>query len=245
MYPRSLRVNPVASAEEPEAPPARLAASSAAQPSRAPSRQVYRQDALPWLRERAPLDGCSLITSLPDVSSFPELDVSGWQRWFVDAAELVLRATPEQGVAIFYQTDIKRDGVWVDKGYLCHRAAEREGSALLWHKIACRKPAGEPSFGRPAYSHLLCFSRKLRPAAAPAYPDVLATVGAMTWSQAMGNDACRLACSYILAHTQTRTIVDPFCGYGTVLAMANALGLDAIGVERNAKRARKSQTLQL
>jgi hypothetical protein len=238
-------VNPVSTDARTELASPELEAPRAAEPSRAASRQVYREDALPWLRERSPLDGCSLITSLPDVSSFPELDLAGWQRWFVDAAELVLRAAPEQGVAIFYQTDIKRDGVWVDKSYLCHRAAECEGSALLWHKIACRKPAGEPSFGRPAYSHLLCYSRALRPAAAPAYPDVLVSVGAMTWSQAMGIDACRFACSYILTHTQTRTIVDPFCGYGTVLAVANNLGLDAIGVELNAKRARKSQTLQL
>jgi hypothetical protein len=206
---------------------------------------VFQEDALPWLRERAPLEGCSLITSLPDVSSFPELGLEGWQRWFVDAAELVLRAAPEQGVAIFYQTDIKRDGVWVDKGYLCHRAAERVGGALLWHKIACRKPAGEPSFGRPAYSHLLCYSRGLRPTGPPAYPDVLASVGAMTWSQAMGLDACQLACSYVLSHTATRTIVDPFCGHGSVLAVANALGLAAIGVECVAKRARKARTLTI
>jgi hypothetical protein len=219
------------------------AVESATQPG--PSRRVYREDALPWLRERPRLAGCSLITSLPDVSSFPELGLSAWQRWFVDAAGLVLRAAPDDGVAIFYQTDIKRDAVWVDKGYLCHRAAEREGSALLWHKIACRKPAGEASFGRPAYSHLLCYSRGLRPAAAPAYPDVLATVGAMTWSQAMGIEACRLACSYVLSHTTTRTIIDPFCGYGTVLAVGNALGLDAIGVERVAKRARRAQNLRV
>lgn len=206
---------------------------------------MFQTDALPWLRERAPLEGCSLVTSLPDVSSFPELGLDGWQRWFIDAAELVLRAAPEQGVAIFYQTDIKRDGVWVDKGYLCHRAAERTNSALLWHKIACRKPAGEPSFGRPAYSHMLCYSRGLRPAGSPAYPDVLGSAGAMTWSQAMGLEACRLACGYVLSHTATRTVVDPFCGYGSVLAVANALGLVAIGVERVAKRARKARGLRL
>jgi tRNA G10 N-methylase Trm11 len=38
-------------------------------------------------------------------------------------------------------------------------------------------------------------------------------------------------------------VVDPFCGVGTVLAVANETGLDAIGVELNRKRARKARTL--
>lgn len=208
-------------------------------------RRVHCADAIPWLRANAPLPGCSLITSLPDVSGLPELGLDGWRRWFIDSAELVIEATPEAGVAIFYQTDIKQDGVWVDKAYLCQRAAERAGAQLLWHKIACRKPPDQPSFGRPAYSHLLCFSRGVRDRAQPAYPDVLASVGEMTWSQAMGVAACRLACGYVLSHTTTRTVVDPFCGHGTVLAIANALGLDALGVEKVAKRARKARNLEL
>jgi hypothetical protein len=136
-------------------------------------RTVHAEDALPWLAARAPLAGCSLITSLPDVSSFPALGLEGWQRWFVDAAELVLRSTPDDGVTMFYQTDVKLDGTWVDKSRLCHHAADRNGAALLWHKIVCRKPAGTVNFGRPAYSHLLCFSRGVRDGAGHAYPDVL------------------------------------------------------------------------
>lgn len=207
-------------------------------------RSVYCLDALPWLRAHAPLQGCSVITSLPDVSGLPELGLEGWRRWFLEAAELVLAATPHDGVSIFYQTDIKRDGLWIDKGYLCQRAAERAEASLLWHRIACRKPAGELNFGRPAYSHLLCFSRGLRDRAAVAYPDVLPSAGEMSWSQAMGADACRLACRYVLSHTPTRTVVDPFCGQGSVLAAANALGLAAIGIDKVAKRARRARRAQ-
>jgi DNA modification methylase len=39
----------------------------------------------------------------------------------------------------------------------------------------------------------------------------------------------------LLAETSTRVVVDPFCGSGTLLAVANALGLDAIGVDRSAR----------
>lgn len=210
-----------------------------------PRRDVWCDDALGWLERQRPLAGCSVITSLPDVSGMPSLGLDGWRAWFIEAAALVLDATPDDGVTIFYQTDIKVDGTWIDKSYLCHRAADRAGVPLLWHRIVCRKPAGENNFGRPAYTHLLCYSRAVRDRGARSYPDVLPATGVMTWSQAMGVEACRLACAYVLSHTSTRTIVDPFCGLGTVLAVANAMGLGAVGVEIVAKRARKARGLRL
>jgi hypothetical protein len=206
---------------------------------------VWCEDALAWLERHRPLVGCSLVTSLPDLSGLPELGLEGWRRWFIAAAELVLNATPDEGVCIFYQTDIKVDGRWIDKGYLCQCAADASGAALLWHRVVCRKPAGTPNFGRPAYSHLLCYSRGVRDRGRRAYPDVLAGTGEMTWSQAMGVDACRLACEYVSSHTSTRVVVDPFCGLGTVLAVANSMGLDAVGVEIVKKRARRARALEL
>jgi hypothetical protein len=211
----------------------------------APTRTVHEQDALPWLAANAPLAGCSLITSLPDVSGLADMTLEAWRAWFTHAAELCLAATPDDGVTIFYQTDIKLHGTWVDKAELCQHAAQARGVPLLWHKIVCRKPAGEPVFGRPGYSHLLCFSRGVRDRSSPAYPDVLLSTGLMTWSQAMGVSACQLACAYVLSHTVTRTVVDPFCGHGTVLAVANARGLDAIGIEIAKKRARRARSLDV
>jgi hypothetical protein len=209
------------------------------------ARTVFCEDALAWLEQRPRLASCSFITSLPDVSGLPGSSLEAWQRWFVAAAELTLAATPDEGVTIFYQTDIKREGVWVDKAQLCHGAAQAQSAALLWHRIVCRRPAGQPNFGRPAYSHLLCYSRAVRDRASPPYPDVLPSTGEMTWAQAMGVAACQLACEYVLSHTATRTVVDPFCGWGSVLAVANRLGLDAVGVELNRKRAQKARQLQL
>jgi hypothetical protein len=208
-------------------------------------RIVHCKDALPWLAQNTPLVGCSLITSLPDVSSFPEWSLEQWKRWFVTAARASLAATEDQGVTIFYQTDIKREGVWVDKGYLCHEAAAAEGAALLWHKIVCRKPVGTTAFGRPAFAHLLCYSRAVRDVVARSTADVLPSTGEMTWSQATGVAACEAACRYVRTHTESTTIVDPFCGLGTVLAVANRLGFAAIGVEIGRKRARKARNLEL
>ena len=61
----------------------------------------------------------------------------------------------------------------------------------------------------------------------------------------MGETACRVACRFLRDETSTKTIVDPFCGEGSVLAVANALGFAALGIDLSAKRckAARQQTL--
>lgn len=207
-------------------------------------RTVHCEDAVAWLERQPVWEGCSVITSLPDVSEVG-MELAEWRGWFVDRAARILSRCPPDGVAIFYQTDIKRDGTWVDKGYLCHQAAEREGCALLWHKLVCRRPPGAVTFGRPAYAHLLCYSRGLRADPGHSTADVLPDTGEMTWSRAMGLDACVAACRWVLERTPSHTVVDPFCGLGSVLAVANALGLDAVGVELSRRRARRARSLRV
>ncbi|MDQ3262801.1 MAG: site-specific DNA-methyltransferase [Myxococcota bacterium] len=208
------------------------------------ARTILCEDANTWLAAAAVQPGCSFITSLPDVSELGNTSLVDWKRWFRGTAERIVTLTPEDGVAIFFQTDIKRDGVWVDKGYLVSRGAEEAGAQLLWHKIVCRAPPGTTTFGRPAYAHLLAFSRGLRADAGRSTPDVLSALGEMTWARAMGAEACVAACRYVRDHTPTRTIIDPFCGQGSVLAVANALELAAIGVELSRKRAEKAARLR-
>lgn len=224
--------------EDPTAAPATSA--SSAPPS--PRRTIHEGDALAWLAAQGELAGCSLVTSLPDVSELA-MTLPAWRAWFIAAAEAVLRACPPDGAVIFYQTDIKHTGVWVDKGHLVQIAADNCGASLWWHKIACRKPAGTITFGRPAYAHLLCFGRQ--PLREPdGAPDVFDT-GAMTWSRAMGVQACVVACEFIRRRTPSRVVVDPFCGRGTALAVANAVGLDAVGVELSLRRCRNARNLQI
>lgn len=213
--------------------------------SDAPRRTVHCEDAIAWLRDSPMLDGCSVFTSLPDVSELAPMGLDAWRRWFVDATALVLARVPDDGVAVFYQTDIKVERRWVDKGYLVQRAAEASGHALLWHKVVCRAPAGTATPGRPGYAHLLCFSRAVLPDLSRATADVLPGLGAMTWSRAMGLDAARAAVRFIRTQTQSHTVVDPFCGVGTALAAANEAGLHAVGVERSARRARRARSLDL
>jgi hypothetical protein len=208
-----------------------------------PSRTVHHGDGVAWLETATLPADHAIVTSMPDHSELPALGVDGWKQWFIDTATLACRQVADDSVAIFFQTDVKHDGRWIDKGFLVSLGAERANSHLLWHKIACRAPAGSTTFGRPAYAHLLCFSRTLRLATGQSSPDVLPSLGDMPWARAMGVDVCRAVTSFLLTHTQCRTIVDPFCGLGTMLAVANAEGLDAIGIELSRKRAAKAREL--
>lgn len=183
----------------------------------------------------------SVLTSLPDLSELPGLELSDWQTWFGDAARRIIRWVPEAGVAIFYQSDIRRGGTLIDKGYLVMKAAEREHAALLFHNIVCREPPGSGGHGRPTYAHLIAVTRGAPPRAGPPVPDVMEDAGAMSWSKATGASACALACHYLQRATGTRVVVDPFCGRGTVLAVANALGLDALGVDVSQRCCRASR----
>ncbi len=209
-----------------------------------PARTVHHGGAIAWLADPACLVGASVITSLPDASELPELGLPGWRRWFEDAAALLLERLGDDGVAIFHQTDIREGGAWIDKGQLVARGAERAGASLLFHRIVCRRPPGTVSQGRATYAHQLGYARRPRPLR-HGFADVLADAGAAPGPKSMGVLACRAACRVVLDETPTRTVVDPFCGHGTVLAVANALGLDAVGVDRSLRMVRRARALSL
>ena len=204
------------------------------------ARTVHCGDGVAFLAHALPADH-AIVTSLPDHSEVPQLGVAGWKAWFVDTVALACRALADEAVAIFYQTDVKHDGRWIDKGHLVMSGIDAAASHVLWHKIVCRVPAGGITYGRPAYAHMICASRALRLPAGASTADVLPALGAMSWSRAMGSEACEAAVRFV-AGTGAQTIVDPFCGQGSMLAAANAHGLDAVGVELSRRRASRART---
>ncbi len=204
---------------------------------------MHHADGVAFLAQPLPADH-AIITSLPDHSELPELGVDGWKRWFVDTVALACRSVAADSVAIFYQTDVKHDGRWIDKGHLVMTGADAAGSHALWHKVVCRVPPETTTFGRPAYAHMICVSRDRRLLPGASTPDVIGSLGKMSWSRAMGTHACDAAVRFV-GSLGLRAIVDPFCGMGSVLAAANAHGLAAIGVELSRRRAAKARSLGL
>lgn len=205
-------------------------------------RTVHHGDAIDWLRARGPTPGWSIVTSLPDVSEIGA-SLDAWRAWFDAAAAACLGVVPDDGVAVFFQTDLRRDGVVVDKADRVARVAEARGWSLVLSKVVCRVPPGATTYGRPAFTRFVAFAR--RPLARPSsIPDVIVDAGRKTWTRAVGVRAVAHGVRFARAASpSTTTIVDPFCGVGTFLAVAEALGLDAIGVEKHGKRATASRAL--
>ena len=208
-----------------------------------PTRVIHTTDGVAWLKQAVFTREQAVVTSLPD-SSEMRLEFAAWQTWFTEMSRLICSSVADDAVAVFFQTDVKRDGYWIDKSFLVQLGAQQAGSHLLWHKIVCRAPAGVSTGGRPAYAHLLCFSRGLRLDPAQTTADVLPRLGKMTWARAMGMAACEATAKFLLDCTPCRTVIDPFCGVGSMLAVANAYGLDAIGIELSPKRAELARALK-
>ena len=214
--------------------------------SSSPERIVECGDAIEWLKSHDKFVGASLVASMPDISEFTNYTLAQWKEWFISTAALIMSRCPDDGVAIFYQSDIKYEGIWVDKAYLIQKAAESLGLEQLWHKVVCRVPAGIATFGKPSYSHILCFSKNLRiHDMTHSTPDVIADLGDKTWVRGMGLENCLMITKFIAVQTKSTRIVQPFCGEGSILAAANKHGLNALGIERSPKRAQQARILQI
>lgn len=209
-----------------------------------PGREIHHAEALAWLAARGPQPGLAVVTSLPDVSEV-RLPLPDWRTWFLRAVTACVDAVEPAGVAVFFQSDIKREGSWIDKGALVVRAAEDAGARVLFHKIICRRPPGLPTFGRPGFTHLIAVSRTFRCPDELPIPDVIVDPGRAPWVRAMGIRAAAHAVRFVRDQAQAQVVLDPFCGVGTIPAVANALGLSAIGVELSRKRAEQARELQI
>ncbi|AOS44273.1 DNA methylase [Lacunisphaera limnophila] len=206
----------------------------------APRREIVCADAIAWMKARGRIDRACAVTSVPDVSEIGRT-LPVWREWFLDAVRLVVDAVPDDSAALFFQSDIKRDGIWIDKGALVIRAAEDAGARVLFHKVVCRRPPGMLTHGRPGYTHLIAVSRAMVCPDILLIPDVISDAGRSLWIRAMGVRAAAHAVRFARDQVGAQLIFDPFCGVGTVPAVANALGLDALGVELSKKRCEQSR----
>jgi hypothetical protein len=227
------------------------------------SRVILNCDAFEWMSQFKDdlLFPGDVFTSLPDISELPgyfgtkcRANFQKYKDWFEETVEIILLKTPK--CAIFLQSDVRclnQEGEvheFVDKSYLIHKGAEKCHFVLLWQKVCynVEKLDTKAIYQRPNWSHLMCFVRQSEQiqyhSTAWGTPDVFPR-GEMIWNRAIGINAALVGVSFLKYICQTNSLVDPFCGCGTVLAVANACGLNGIGCELSQKRCRKARQLNL
>jgi hypothetical protein len=220
--------------------------------------EIICQDAVKWLNNQTELEGF-VVTSLPDYTEMPHFTIDEWKQWFQDTVTLILDKLPEGASCIFYQTDVKimireREGTedkkrvvceeYIDKSHLCMLgAAKSKNVKMLWHKLFLMTYVGVVKFARPNFSHMLCFGKNTNDKLERfPLPDVLDR-GDMIYPKATGINACMLAMTYC-KNAGAKTIIDPFCGKGSILLAANYMGMDAIGIDIGTTRCREAKKMR-
>lgn len=190
------------------------------------STRIITADATDWLHHHAP-EG-AIVTSLPDwdevYTAYPTIDTY-LQQFDAWATLCIAHASEHHHPAVFFQTDRLYAGSWIDKAAIIHSAAVHMEVAVAWHKIVLRRDPGKTDLYRPTYSHLIAISNR---GPGTRTPDVIPPSGSL-YPKGTPTAAAMAACVYATGYAQR--IIDPFCGYGTILKAADTLGVDSVGVD--------------
>jgi hypothetical protein len=212
------------------------------------------------------------ISELPQI--YHGYMVEEYKKWFSDTIYELMMRLKIGNCIVLLQSDTrmmtnKREAYeWVDKSFLASEAAARSDCTLIWHKLVLlSKDMNNRSTGRPCYSHLLCYVKnsslihETRPEGLVtieeaskhyysyrpgdfAIPDVFYR-GEMFWTRGIGADCCYAGLIFLKEIVKCDEIIDPFCGCGTVLAMANFLDMHSLGIDISPARCKKSRKLQV
>jgi len=199
-------------------------------------REVICQDSLPWLENNKQLD--SIVTSIPDIEEV-QMNMTDYINFFRKSVKLCLESVKQNGYCIFLQTDRKQNG-WFDKSYIITDEAQKFNYRMLWHKICLNTEIGKKNSRRPTYSHMLCFSLT-GTLGKQSTPDVI-EAGEVYYKNGFGINAVTFIINFLKDRGITK-VVDPFVGSGTVLHIANKLGLDAIGIDIDETQCEKSRII--
>lgn len=199
------------------------------------ARTIVCMDALKWLPTQKNLS--AIVTSVPEMEEVG-LTLNEYEPFLRSAAQKCFAAVRGDGYVVFLQTDRKKNG-WIDKSYLISDEARASGWKMLWHKIALRQEPGTSGLFRPTYSHMLCYSKTGK--TGKLFPDVIRR-GEVTYENAFGIDAVMAVLSYLKAQG-VKTVVDPFVGSGTTVAIANKIGLSAVGVDIDKAQCAKAKKM--
>lgn len=182
-------------------------------------KQIIAADALEWLPKNRRIGG--LVLSPPDADEIGA-DLITWKDWLMRATTMCFDATT--GPIVFYTTDRRYNGRLVSKASIVYEVESRLGINTAWHKIVLRRGPEKTDLHRPTYTHMIALGERPGPTTA----DVIYR-GDMLYPNAMGFHAAKVALDWISRYTDT--VIDPFCGRGTIPAIADAMGMNAIGVD--------------
>jgi len=201
-------------------------------------REVHEDDAFHYLAGCTPDEHTGIVTSVPDADAL-SLTQLEYSEWLTTACGALMGGLKDGCPLVLFQTDRKADGVWNSKAHQIMQQADLRGLDLLWHKIVVRRDPGKVDIHRPGFSHLIAFGYKCRPG--KATPDLIER-SKPVYKEGAPLGAAMVAAQFIL-NSGCDTLLDPFCGMGTFLAAANAVGMNSIGVEIDHERAERARIL--
>lgn len=194
-------------------------------------RTVHQMDAIKWLKSQNNNTLSHIICSIPDASEL-QMSQHKYPAYFGDTVELLCKKLSAKGYLILVQTDRKSNGQVFSKATLATQRAGKAGCNLMWHKIALLAQVGKiHNMGfTTGYTHVLCYSRSNKPGAASA--DVIPS-SLRTWKNGMPLAAAKVAVDFVKQQQKVMAgaIYAPFCGKGTILALADKANLQSVGIE--------------
>lgn len=200
-------------------------------------RIVFCDDAHNWLSKNKNVK--AMITSLPDMEEVC-MGEKDWEDWIKKTCKLIINSLDDDGIVIFYQTDRKYNGQVIDKKTLISKEFIELDYKNIFNKIVLKQKPNTVNLFRPTFTNLFGFSKKIT--SGKATPDVI-DCGKMVYKNAMGLNACKTAIDFINTKININTIVDPFCGQGSVLKIANNMGFNSLGIEILKEQCLKAEKL--
>jgi DNA modification methylase len=201
-------------------------------------RQIIVADSLVWLKKQKSIH--NVITGICDLDE-TNMDMTQYLVFFKQIAHLIFSKLSKNGYAIFTQTDRKYNKEWIDKSAILTECAHKCGLKLIWHKIILNRKVGAIDLYRPTYSHMLCYSYNGTTGA--AFADVI-EISERLYKNATPIKAAKLALEFVKKYNKESTdILDPFVGHGTIVALAESMNMNSIGIDIDPEQAKKAEKL--